>query len=338
MTSKSPNRWLRRFALWAMCAILFVGCGLAQAGFPNHTVQAPEAKTVSVEENVELEVLDWGGEGRPIVFLAGLGRTAHDFDDLAPKFTKSYRVIGITRRGYGQSSKPAATDANYSADRLGDDVLAVMNALKLERPVLVGHSFAGEEMSSVANRHSEKIAGLVYLDAAEGFALYDRDHGHLVVDLNTLRRTLDQWNYAANVDVDEQLTKQVLQSLPVLQKGLEAHLSDLEALSPKPPALPYTNESAVFNAIMRGERKFTEIRVPVLAIFASPPEIARNPSPEAKAMAEAYTAEAARQSAAFERAVPAARVIRLPYANHFVWRSNERDVVSAMNAFLSGLK
>jgi pimeloyl-ACP methyl ester carboxylesterase len=39
--------------------------------------------------------------------------------------------------------------ANYRADRLGDDVLAVIEALKLDRPILVGHSVAGEELSSV---------------------------------------------------------------------------------------------------------------------------------------------------------------------------------------------
>jgi len=40
-----------------------------------------------VDDNVKLEVLDWGGTGRPLVLLAGLGNTAHVFDDFAPKLT-----------------------------------------------------------------------------------------------------------------------------------------------------------------------------------------------------------------------------------------------------------
>jgi non-heme chloroperoxidase len=99
--------------------------------------------------------------GRPLVFLAGLGNTAHTFDKFAPKIAEKYHVYGITRRGFGTSSKPAPTMENYSADRLGDDVLAVLDALKLDRPVLVGHSLAGEELSSVASRHPEWIAGLI---------------------------------------------------------------------------------------------------------------------------------------------------------------------------------
>ena len=56
---------------------------------------------------VSLEVLDWGGSGRPLVLLAGLGNTAHIFDKFAPKLTATYHVYGITRRGFGASSAPS---------------------------------------------------------------------------------------------------------------------------------------------------------------------------------------------------------------------------------------
>jgi pimeloyl-ACP methyl ester carboxylesterase len=79
---------------------------------------------VTVDEGVRLEVLDWGGAGRPIVLLAGLGNTAHVFDDFAPKLASGYHVYGITRRGFGASSVLAA---GYDAYRLGDDVIAVLS-------------------------------------------------------------------------------------------------------------------------------------------------------------------------------------------------------------------
>ena len=59
----------------------------------------------------------------------------------------------------------------YSADRLGDDVLAVLDALKLNRPVPAGHSLGGEELSSVGSRHPERVAGLIYLDAGYAYEL-----------------------------------------------------------------------------------------------------------------------------------------------------------------------
>jgi len=47
-----------------------------------HTIQF-----VTVDKNVNLEVLDWGGSGQPLVFLAGLGNTAHVFDKFAHRLS-----------------------------------------------------------------------------------------------------------------------------------------------------------------------------------------------------------------------------------------------------------
>src|SRR5215471_18842101 len=122
-----------------------------------HSVQM-----IAINGDVRLEVLDWGGSGRPVILLAGLGNTAHVFDDFAPKLAARFHVYGITRRGFGASSVPAA---GYDADRLADDVLAVLDSLKLTRPVLAGHSYAGSELSSIGSRRPDRVAGLVYFDA-----------------------------------------------------------------------------------------------------------------------------------------------------------------------------
>ena len=67
----------------------------------------------------------------------------------------------VTRRGFGASSYAPLKDR---ADRLGRDVLAVICALKIDKPVLAGHSIAGVELSSVANLDPKTIAGVVYLE------------------------------------------------------------------------------------------------------------------------------------------------------------------------------
>src|SRR6185295_13368450 len=58
-------------------------------------------RMITVAPKVTLEVLDWGGTGEPVVFLAGLGNTAHVFDEFAPQFTKHFHDLAITRRGDG---------------------------------------------------------------------------------------------------------------------------------------------------------------------------------------------------------------------------------------------
>jgi non-heme chloroperoxidase len=150
-------------------------------------------RMISVEPGVKLEVLDWGGRGRVLVLLAGLGDTAHIFDEFAPKLTASDHVYGITRRGRGASSVPEPNATNYTADRLGEDVLAVIDALHLNKPVVAGHSIAGEELSYIGSHHPEKLAGLIYMEAGYPYALYDRANGELELDAIELRHQLRQF-------------------------------------------------------------------------------------------------------------------------------------------------
>ncbi len=103
---------------------------------------------ITVEPDVQLEVLDWGGTGRPIVLLAGAGNTAHVFDDFAPRLIPAGHVYGITRRGFGASS---TTSTGYTTARLGEDVREALDALELDTAVLIGHSLAGQELSYLAN-------------------------------------------------------------------------------------------------------------------------------------------------------------------------------------------
>src|SRR5258708_7885121 len=116
-----------------------------------HTVQF-----ITVEAGVRLEVLDWGGSGRPVILLAGLGNTAHVFDDFAPKLVPAHHVYGITRRGFGESGVPAS---GYTADRLGDDVLAVVHALKRGCLVRGRDAPSGEAASFGGERGAAKTLG-----------------------------------------------------------------------------------------------------------------------------------------------------------------------------------
>ena len=119
-----------------------------------------------IAPGVTLEAVDWGGQGSPLVFLAGSGNTAHVFDDFAPQLTDSFHVIGITRRGFGASAgAPPAADL----DSLVADITATLDTLRLGSVILVGHSIAGEEMTRFAELHPTRCGGLIYIDAA-----YDR--------------------------------------------------------------------------------------------------------------------------------------------------------------------
>lgn len=137
---------------------------IAQDGWRDparHTVEF-----VAVARDVKLHVLDFGGTGPPLVFLAGLGNTAHAWDEFAPAFTDKFHVVAITRRGFGESSHPVY---GYDTRRLVADILAVMNSLHIRRASFVGHSIAGEELTRLAADHPDRVDRLVFMDGA-----YDR--------------------------------------------------------------------------------------------------------------------------------------------------------------------
>jgi pimeloyl-ACP methyl ester carboxylesterase len=299
------------------------------------------ARFVTVDKDVKLEVLDWGGSGRPVVLLTGLGNTAHIYDKFAPKLTSTYHVYGITRRGYGASTAPTS---GYEADRLGDDVLAVVDSLQLARPpILVGHSIGGEELSSIGSRRHEKVAALIYLDAGYSYAFYDRDHGNLLIDLLDLQKKMGPL-LPGVTRTNKPLVQEILDTvLPAVERDLRESLKNLETTPPALQAQAASQGPPPFAAaaIMAGQQKYTNIPAPVLAIYALP----HDPGPifgndaEARARFEAREeATVGAQVKAFEAGVPTAHVVRLPRANHYVFISNEADVLREMNTFIGGLK
>jgi non-heme chloroperoxidase len=295
---------------------------------------------IEVEAGVKLEVVDWGGSGRPLILLAGLGANAHTYDKFAARLTPSYHVYGITRRGFGASSAPPS---GYSADRLGDDVLAVLAALNVSRPVLVGSSIAGQELSSVGSRSPEKVAALVYLDAAYSYAYYDSVLGDLNIELTESRRKLEELQSKFLQDTRPLIQELLESDLPRLERVLRERQKDLQA-TPAALLTAYTQAAAhlppAIRAIHAGRQKYTHIPVPILAIYALPPNFEDLPTgdPLERAAFEARTAVTTEaQAKAFEAGVPSARVVCLPHARHEVFSSNEEDVLREMNAFLGTL-
>jgi non-heme chloroperoxidase len=93
-------------------------------------------------------------------------------------------------------------------------------------------------------------------------------------------------------------------------------------------------------AILAGEQKYTDIRAPVLSIFAVPHDLGPfgDHNPRERAAYEARDlASTEAQAKAFETGVHSARVVRIPHANHLIFLSNEAEVLREMRAFLAGL-
>ena len=120
----------------------------------------------------------------------------------------------------------------------------------------------------------------------------------------------------------------------------EAEIRQMNESRPDGGVGKHRDKSDVRLAIEAGEQRYTDIRAPVLAFFANP----RDPAPyayntpaERAAFEALMTADIEAQTKAFEKGVPSARVVRVPHANHYVFLSNEAEVLQEMRAFLAGL-
>jgi len=315
---------------------------------------------VTVDEGVRLEVLDWGGSGRPVVLLAGSGNTAHVFDDFAPKLSKFCHVYAITRRGYGASSHP---ESGYTEQRLTQDVLQVLDSLKIDAPVLVGHSMAGEELTRLGDEHSDRLAGLVYLDAAGD----PTDWPGSSPAYMELAKKLPPGPKEDPPDRKSFQAYREWQMRTGKAPFPESELRTMYEANPDGSMGKYkASTPAIHKAIGEGAQKrdYSRIRVPVLALFSwscskslygnyiciEHPHY--NPQIQAKPANVPKDAQERAARDAFEDATltyinrwnknllsapGGVRLVDLPGADHYLFISNEEDVLSELRSFLAGL-
>ncbi len=125
----------------------------------------PESYMIDVN-GASLEYLDWGGEGPPMLFLAGASDTPYIFNDLAPEFTSEFHAYGLTRRGHGRSEK---SPSGYTLEEMVADVERFLDIMNLTEVVLVGHSYGALEVMRFVQLFPDRVSAAVVLDIAYAF-------------------------------------------------------------------------------------------------------------------------------------------------------------------------
>jgi pimeloyl-ACP methyl ester carboxylesterase len=297
---------------------------------------------VTVDNGVKLEVLDWGGSGRAVVLLAGY-QTAHEYDDVAPRLMAFCHVYAITRRGFGASSRP---DSGYTAQRSAEDVLQVLDALKLDHPVLAGHSFGGLDLLTIAAQHPTLVAGLVFLDSGDDPTLPFSAYGVAEVDTKKLPASMTA-EPSPNNSSFQAFRESQLKAHGVMMP--EAELRQRYPVNPNGSIGEDSTPKWVRDAIFAGiqKPKYANIHAPVLAILAVPlplheqfkkyqPRTAdeRAAMEQKYAVGEAFTRRTVQD---LKTGDPNAQIVTLPGASTYVFLSNENDTVHQMHLFVAGL-
>ena len=297
---------------------------------------SPNVTFITTSDGVRLEVLDYGGQGSPVLLISGSGATAHTFDEFAPRLATNHRVFAFTRRSYGLSDTPALDPANYALSRLTQDVVDVLDGLRIEKATLAGWSFGGAELSGVALHFPQRVSALVYLDAAYAYAFYapgnaTPDASNIEIDLADLRDKLQAARFGSKENAariyDEVLTRDLADLETDIRAAAERRrlLSEARTGPPAPPArLMMRNNMEKFPAITG---------IPTLTIFAIPTADPNqmDPGRADETLKQIWLRE---QIDRYRAAHPAARIVEIEGADHAVFNSHPDIVLREIEALL----
>jgi len=235
-----------------------------------------------------------------------------------------------------------APAASVSTERLGADIVAVMDAFKVQSPVLVGHAFAGEEMSWIGAHDPNRVAGLIYLDAA-----YDRT------------RIAEEAAIARRIPPTRQMRPEDMESATSLARWMSAGLGfpipesevrQVARFGPDGRVVGERTPAAVQQRVLAGlvPGDYPSIRVPALALYAkrTSTDVApgcRTPVDETvrRACTELFdwTSRQLTRSEALVKTIGArTEIVELPGTSAFVFLSHEAEVTQALDRFVAAIR
>ena len=125
--------------------------------------------------DVEIFYRKFGALGKtPVIIVHGLSFFSYDWIETASLIGKDREVAPIDMRGFGESDWSPTRD--YKLESMSNDVIAMLDAMKWDKAVLMGHSFGGRVCLATAGWKPERAAALVCVDFAPDLAAAGRKH------------------------------------------------------------------------------------------------------------------------------------------------------------------
>jgi non-heme chloroperoxidase len=290
-----------------------------------------------------LHYLDWGGNGQILLFIAGMGCTAHIFDGFAPRFTDRFHVMAVTRRGHGESDYP---ESGYDPDTLTEDLRQFLDALEIDKAILAGHSFGYVELSRFAVLYPERVLKLIWIDAA-----YDRTSPeyNAVMEKNPIPKMTPPWPNEGITTIEDYAStvKRLYPSLaaiwgPELEADLRANVT-ITAEGTVVDKMPEAINNAMGDTMDQYAVNYVGIQVPMLSIFVLidgsdflPPD---HMTGEQKAIVLDYFKNdrmpyKEKYIEQFRKSVPQARIVVIPNGHHYCFLKQADIVFKEMRFFL----
>ena len=241
------------------------------------------------------------GEGRPIIFIPGLGCPGEMWENTVEHLGDDYQSHVITLAGF--AGKPKLPGNKLIGETVRKELVRYIHARKLKDPIIVGHSLGGFIAYWVGATAPDAVGGLVIVDA--GPALSDTDE-------DTAKSLRNIWNQSGDEDFQAQIRN--------LFNGM---IGDPKKLAPYMDAVAKSDRRAVGDAIYEVvttdlRERVNEIRAPVLVVLAD------------GGLQNQIKAQVA--------PIPDHEVVVVPGAHHFVMLDDPPRFYKVLDAFLAAHK
>ena len=131
-------------------------------GIP-HAPNVPYRSCNIVLRQMRFHFLEWGHADAPvIVLLHGGHQSAHSWDLVSLHLAQNYRVLALDQRGHGDSEW--SRDVTYSNHEMSLDAEAFIAAMRLHKPIVMGHSMGGRNTMLLLRRNQTPVSAAVIVD------------------------------------------------------------------------------------------------------------------------------------------------------------------------------
>ncbi|MCC9168681.1 alpha/beta fold hydrolase [Pontibacter harenae] len=141
------------------------------------------------------------GHGQPLLILHGLFGTLDNWQTLAKRLAEKYNIFLVDLRNHGRS--PHSDEHNY--DVMADDILELIEDLKIPTPAIMGHSMGGKVAMKFALKYPTRLTKLIVVDIAP--KAYPPHHDEIIEAL----KSVDLSSATSRSEIDEQLAKHIPQ-------------------------------------------------------------------------------------------------------------------------------
>jgi pimeloyl-ACP methyl ester carboxylesterase len=288
---------------------------------------------------IRLHYLDWGGKGPALIFLTGMGASAYIFNKFAPRFNNKFHVLGLTRRGHGDSDCP---ETGYDADTLTEDIRQFMDQLNIEKASLAGHSLAGVELTHFAATYPNRVEKLIYLDALDdrrGLPEIHKQNPLRKIEIKREESTPHTFEeYVADTKRDSPSIAEIWSALWDVEMSHEVKVNEAGVFVER---MPESVAGRMFENLFNGYApKRVDAQIPTLSFYAlGKPKQSNAYTEEQKALFDQFFLNVRNPFymsliSEFHNRFPHAKIVVIPDGHHFCFIAQEELVHDEMRKFL----